>query len=136
MLIVDTGPILAAADTSDPDHATCLDLLEGDAGPLVTTAMVVAEAAYLINRQLGPQAEVALYDSIVEGTLNVEPLGTNDWERIRELVDAYADFPLGGTDAGLVAIAERLVESRIATLDHRHFGAIRPAHIEAFTLLP
>lgn len=69
MLIVDTAPIVAAADTNDPDHESCRDLLEGDDGPLVTTAMVVAEAAYLLNRQLGAVAEVALYDSILDGTM-------------------------------------------------------------------
>ena len=30
-------------------------------GPLVTTAMVIAEAAYLIDRQLGAKAEASLY---------------------------------------------------------------------------
>jgi hypothetical protein len=24
----------------------------------------------------------------------------------------------------------------VATLDHRHFGAVRPAHVNAFELLP
>ena len=136
MLIVDTGPLVAAADTSDPDHAACLALLEDDDGPLVTTTLVIAEAAYLLSRQIGPRAELALYDSILDGTLNLEPLGTVDWERIRELVDTYADFPLGGTDASSIAVAERLEVTRIATLDHRHFRAVRPRHTEAFTLIP
>ena len=46
---------------TDPDHAVCLALLEDDDGPLVTTAMVIAEAAYRLHRQLGPDAEAALY---------------------------------------------------------------------------
>jgi predicted nucleic acid-binding protein len=53
-----------------------------------------------------------------------------------ELVDAYADFPLGTTDAAVVAVAERLRVSEVATLDHRHFRVVRPRHIPAFTLLP
>lgn len=59
-----------------------------------------------------------------------------DWERVRELVDRYQDLRLGGTDASLVAIAERLGATRIATLDHRHFRVIRPQHCDAFELLP
>jgi predicted nucleic acid-binding protein len=54
VLVVDTGPLLAAAD-----RAACRALLETDDGPLVTTALVIAEAAYLIDRQLGPHAEAA-----------------------------------------------------------------------------
>ena len=75
MLIVDTGPLVATADRADKHHRTCRALLEGDDGRLVTTALVVAEAAYLIDRQLGPHAEVALYASIIDGSLRVEDLG-------------------------------------------------------------
>ena len=35
-------------------------MLESDEGPLVTTAMVIAEAAYLVDRQLGAKAEASL----------------------------------------------------------------------------
>ena len=107
MLVVDTGPLVATADRSDKDHAACRALLEGDEGPLVTTAMVIAEAAYLIERQLGAKAEASLYDSIITGELEVASLDDSHWTRIRELVTAYADLRLGGTDAALVALAER-----------------------------
>lgn len=60
MLIVDTGPLVAAADRADRHHAQFRDLLETDPEPFETTAMVVAEAAYLLDRQLGTEAEVAL----------------------------------------------------------------------------
>jgi len=39
----------------------------------------------------------------------------------------YADLKLGFIDAAIVAIAERLRERRLATLDRRHFETIRPA---------
>ena len=136
MLLVDTGPLLAAADRDDAHHVACRNLLEGDPGPLVTSALVVAEAAYLIDRQLGPAAEAALFDSIIVGDLRVEDLGRADWERVGELVRAYADMPLGGTDASLVALAERLGATRVATLDSRHFRVVRPHHVDAFELLP
>lgn len=53
-----------------------------------------------------------------------------------DLVEQYSDFPLGGTDASVIAIAERLGVRKVATLDRRHFGAIQPRHVEAFTLFP
>lgn len=136
MLIVDTGPLVAAADRSDRHHSACLELLETAPGPLVTTAMVVAEAVYLLGRELGPQAEPAFYDAIIDGTLIVEPLTQVDWQRVRTLVDVYRDLPLGGTDASLIAIAERLGATRIATLDRAHFSVVRPAHCTAFELAP
>jgi hypothetical protein len=53
-----------------------------------------------------------------------------------ELVEPYADWPLGRTDASVIAIAERLGVTTVATLNRRQFGPIKPRHIEAFTLLP
>jgi predicted nucleic acid-binding protein len=136
VLVIDTGPLVATADRADKDHAACRALLEGDTGPLVTTALVIAEAAYLIDRQLGPQAEAALYASITGGQLEVASLDREDWVRIGELVTTYADLRLGGTDASVITLAERLGTTRIATLNHRHFTVVRPRHASAFELLP
>jgi predicted nucleic acid-binding protein len=36
----------------------------------------------------------------------------------------------------VIALAERLDVSEIATLDRRHFTVVRPAHVQALTLLP
>ncbi|MDO8473499.1 MAG: VapC toxin family PIN domain ribonuclease, partial [Dehalococcoidia bacterium] len=66
----------------------------------------------------------------------VEAPAVLDWPRIAELVEEYSDFPLGGTDASVIALAERLGTDVIMTLDRRHFGAIRPAHSRAWKLLP
>ena len=41
---------------------------------------------------------------------------------------------LGTVDASVVAAAERLGITAIATLDRRHFSVVRPRHVEAFAL--
>jgi hypothetical protein len=43
---------------------------------------------------------------------------------------------LGTVDASTVTLAERLRERQVATLDRRHFGVVRPAHVQRFDLLP
>ena len=96
--------------------------------------MVIAEAAYLIDRQLGSKAEASLYTSIIEGQLEVADLTITDWQR--DLVGTYADLRLGGTDASVIALAERQGAVRIATLNRRHFSVVRPRHADAFELLP
>lgn len=90
----------------------------------------------MIDRQLGATAEAALYRSVANDELLVEHLTAADWARVAELTGKYADQHLGGVDAGLVALAERLGLTTIATLDHRHFGVVRPSHIDVLTLLP
>jgi predicted nucleic acid-binding protein len=51
--------------------------------------------------------------------------------------ESHADSALGLADASLVALAEQLGTLSIATLDERHFRAVRPrAGGKAFRLLP
>ena len=135
MLVVDTSVLLAAADNADPDHEACAQAI-ADAGPLITTPLVIAETAYLIRRQLSAAADSAFFRAVAAGELLVEPLSPADASRIADLIDQYADLGLSGTDASLIAIAERLATTRIATLDRRHFGTVRPRHATAFELVP
>jgi predicted nucleic acid-binding protein len=132
--VVDTGALVAAAVESDPQHRAVRDVLISRALEYVIPAMCVAEASYLIERDLGPAREAVFLDGLA-GSLVLAPEG-DDWRLIAQLVSGYADFPLGGTDASVVALCERLDTDLILTLDHRHFRAIKPRHCEFFRLLP
>jgi predicted nucleic acid-binding protein len=97
---------------------------------------VVAEAGYLLGRAGGAKIEAAFLRSIMQEALTVVDLKLVDYARMAELVEIYADFPLGTTDAAVVAVAERLGITEIATLDCRHFHTVRPRHTDGFDLLP
>jgi hypothetical protein len=73
---------------------------------------------------------------VADGRLVVADLVAADYRRARELVERYSDLELGFVDAAVVALAERLGERAIATLDRRRFGVIRPRHVERLELLP
>ena len=98
--------------------------------------LVVTEVAYLLASLLGVEAEVRFLGDFAAGNLISEPVTGDDWIRIAELVARYRDLPLGTVDASVVAAAERLHVTQVATLDHRHFTVVRPAHAPAFELLP
>jgi uncharacterized protein len=74
--------------------------------------------------------------SVTSGELRRQDLTDADWERATSLVEAYADLGLGLVDASIVAIAERLGATTIATLNHRDFRVVRPRHVAAFELVP
>jgi len=134
LAVVDAGPLYAAADSDDDDHAaSCAALARGDLR-LVVPALVVAEATYFVGRRLGAPAERGFLEGLAD--LDVEAPTGEDFSRMAELVAQYADFPLGGTDASVIALAERLRTPKIITLDRRHFAAITPSHTAAFELLP
>ena len=83
-----------------------------------------------------PIAEVTFLKSFGGNGFRVAELEDGDIRRMAELVESYLDLPLGIVDAAVVAIAERLALTEIATLDHRHFSVVRPRHVPAFSLLP
>ena len=133
LALVDANVLVAVADRSSEHHRACLGIVTS-IPELVIPALCVAEATYLIHRDLGARAEVEFLRGM--RAFEVVPPDGDDWERIAEIVEEYADFELGGTDASIVALAERLDTDLIATLDRRHFHAIRPRHCEFFRLLP
>jgi uncharacterized protein len=134
LAIVDSGPLYAVTDTDDEDHADSLAALERGDLQLVIPALVVAEVTYMIGARLGAAAEARFLSGLAQ--LEVEAPALEDWPRIAELVDRYSDLPLGGTDASVVALAERLGSEIVITLDRRHFATVQPRHCAAFELLP
>lgn len=135
-LIVDTGPLYAAAATRDDNHRRCVDLLARAPQPLLVPGLVVTEVSYMLQDRIGPHAELAFGRSIATGEVVVEPVLDSEWDRIAELMEQYLDLPLGIVDASIVALAERHRVTEIATLDRRHFTVVSPRHAPGFTLLP
>jgi hypothetical protein len=132
--VVDTGPLVAVANRADPDHQICLEALQSSEYGLAIPALCIAEATYLIGKKKGPTVESMFLRGLE--AFDVQAPVSEDWPRIAEIVEEYADFPLGGTDASVIALAERYNSEIIITLDRRHFGAVRPRHRERFRLLP
>jgi len=135
-VIVDSGPLFAALDRNDRDHQRSRALLDGAEEPLIIPAPVLVEVDYWIRERLYPGLFVLLLDEIDRGVFTVEPLTGPDYHRIRALCHQYSDADLGLVDASVLAIAERLNVTQVATLDHRHFRMMRPRHVDALTLLP
>ena len=136
MLLVDTNVWLAAADRSSRQHKACAEVLRRHAGELASTVPVIAETAWLLLDRSGARAQVRFLPMIASNRVTVVDLVAQDWLRIVELVEIYADLRLDVVDASTIAAAERLGQATIATLDQRDFRTVRPAHIEAFRLVP
>lgn len=135
-LILDTGPLYASLDRRDADHAACRRLIETAEEPLIIPAPVLVEVDYWIHARLHPGVLVALLDDITLGAYQVENLELQDYRRIRELCNRYADADIGFVDAAVLAVTERLNEPKLVTLDRRHFSMLRPRHVEVLRLLP
>lgn len=119
-LLFDTGPLLALADDSDRWHEQCRELIDATVGLLLVPVPVLVEVCYLLQKRLGPRSEAAFLESVRTGQLELVPFTSADLDRATELVRQYADFLLGFVDAVVIATAERLGLTEVATIDRRH----------------
>ena len=136
MILVDTGPLVAAANLADVHHGAAVAALAAARPPRLVPGVVIAEVSYLLAREASTAVEAHFLRSFATGFLTTVDLTAVDLERCAELVERYADSPLGATDACLVALAERLGIVEVATLDRRHFSIVRPRHVDALALVP
>jgi len=127
--LLDVSFLVAAADVSDMNHDAARSWLRRVDDPLLVGAMSLAEADLVLQQAMGQQATLALLDSIGRGQLRVVSPTTDDLARAGELLQERAEHRPRLTDAVLVATAERLGVSRIATFDRRPIAVLRgPAH--------
>ena len=136
MILVDSGVLIAALISTDPAHQRVRLFLRGNREPLGLPSVTIAEIAHIIGKAGNIQAEARFLRLVASGTYPLlDPLPP-DYLRAADLVEQYADFPLGAVDALIVAMAERFKVTTILTLDQRHFGAVKPLHCERFVVAP
>jgi uncharacterized protein len=108
--------------------------MESATGPLLVPTTVIVEVCWLLEER--PEVESAFLDAVAADEFEHVTITAGDIARMAELVRTYADLPLGAVDASVIAVAERLKLSDVATLDRRHFTVVRPNHTTALSLLP
>ncbi|MEU8204740.1 PIN domain-containing protein [Streptosporangium sp. NPDC049046] len=134
--LLDTGVLYAAIDRSDAHHEVAARLLSTLPDRLLLPVTVLTETSWHVEKNLGAKSEAAFLASVARGELELVDLTVEDIARTAQLVETYDDLRLGLVDASVIALAERLEISKVATIDRRHFTAVRPRHVTALTLLP
>ena len=135
-LVLDTGPVLAALDRDDARHEVCSRLFSEAREPLVIVAPTLVEIDSWIRKRLEPDVWRIFIEDVNAGAYLVAELGASERQRAAELERQYQDLDPGFVDAAVIAVCESLGETKVATLDRRHFGVVRPAHCERLSMLP
>jgi hypothetical protein len=135
-LVLDTGPILALLDAGDPAHAPSVAMVDETREDLVVPTCVLVEVDYWTQKLLGHEIWDVFVEDVMAGAYRVEPLTLEDLKRASELERTYRHLDLGLVDASVIALCERLGETKVATLDHRDFSVVRPRHCASLRLLP
>jgi uncharacterized protein len=131
-LLCDTGALLDYLARGSPDHPAFRRAID-QATTRYVPGLVLAELDYFLRRQRDAMA--AFVDDLRRGAFTYVP--PSPWHISRAMVidRQYADLELGLVDASIVALAEEVGVTRLATRDIRHFSAVRLAGGQAFDLV-
>jgi uncharacterized protein len=138
-LVVDTSAILASLDEAYAEHEAVATALASAAGPLVVSAMVVAEADYMLYTRLGAAAARQFAADVAAEAYELPEWTSAEHAAALDVINRNSDDSdyIGIADAANVVLADRYRTTRLLTLDQRHFRRLRPLWgADYFTLLP
>ena len=119
--LLDAGPLIGLLDADDRWHSWSREALGLLNEPLVSTESVIAEACHHLRKFR--LALDAIATAIDEGRIVLEPVLSDQAERIRDLLAKYPEMDLG--DATLVALSEVYPRAKLVTVDVRDFTIYR-----------
>ena len=133
-LLLDTGALVSLLDRSQTHHLKCRRAFADWTGPLVSTEAVLTEATHLLAGV--PGGRTACVDFFLSGGALLVPSTVTSLQRVRRVLDKYADLPMDFADATLVHVAARESLSLILTVDHDDFETYRIGGRKKFSILP
>ncbi len=131
-ILIDSGPLIALFDRNDKYHLASIKFIKDNNSQLVTTLASVTETLHLLD--FNRNAQIDFLGWVNAGAVTLEPISSDDLQRIKELTIKYSDLPMDFADACLVLLGEKLNISTIATID-RDFDVYRLKGKKPFTTL-
>jgi predicted nucleic acid-binding protein len=122
--LLDTGPLVAYLDASEPGHIEVVSRLEAFNGQMATTNAVITEAMHFVSASAkGPRL---LAEFVAMSRTRIYDLcRPAELAEAAALMAKYADTPMDFADATLVLLAEALGVRDVLTLDRRGFSTYR-----------
>jgi predicted nucleic acid-binding protein len=137
-ILLDMSVLVAGFVPKDSYHQEAIRLLrspEKNKEEQIIPAPILNELFYFASKELGYRYAVGAFVN-VQKVFKIEALTTADMHRMQEIMLRYADSKLDFADTAIMAQAERLNVTRVATFDRRDFPIFRPTHCESLELLP
>ena len=135
-LVLDTSALLAGLDREDPAHGPCGALLEASSERLVVPTPVLTELDHLLGKRGKTDLWMAFAADVGAGAYLLHPTGTDVVAAAADLQARYRDLGIGFVDAAVFLTCVELGEDKVATLDHRHFSALRTEDGRALRIVP
>ena len=134
--IADSNLVYALYNAKDIHHQDGMDFLSHNTEVMLVPDVVLPEVSFLVARDIGHNGMRTFLEYFMQLDVQLEAVGMDDLAIVRNIVTAYPDARFDLVDCCIMAIAERLDITRIATFDRRDFTMFKPRHCEFLELLP
>lgn len=124
-IVVDAGPVVAAADRRDVAHDLARAIMLKDDPELLIPDAVVAEVDHLLRKRVSAASARAFLEDVRSDAYRRIPFGRDLFARAIEYDSRHVDLQLGFADASVMALAEA-ERAMILTFDFADFRATRP----------
>jgi uncharacterized protein len=135
-LVLDTGVLLAVQTREDPEQARCASLLQGTHEPFVVPVPVLTELNHLLGKRRKQDLWLTFAEDVAASSYALHQLEPGDVAAAARLQDRYRDLQIGFVDAAVFLTCVELGERKVATLDRRHFSALRTEDGDALQIVP
>jgi predicted nucleic acid-binding protein len=119
-ILIDSGILLSYYQQQEPLHQAVVAFFVQNAAQLITSPICIAEVLWLLGNPGDPRvlsAQNHLLGAVSRGAIEAINLLPEDYARIAELNQRYADLPGDFAELTLVTISERLDVAEILSLD-------------------
>lgn len=135
-ILTDSSFIYALYNANDSRHQQAMDFATQYTGSTVIPDVVLPEVSYLFRRDLGYAGVQQFLAHFSRVRSQLAPLLTADLARVHEIAVTYTSAEFDIVDCCIMALAERLQITEIATFDRRDFSIFRPRHCDYLVLVP
>lgn len=135
-IITDSSFIYALYNTGDSLHERAMNFASHYTGGTLVPVVILPEVSYLFKRDLGYVGFQRFLEHFKHINARLEPVISQDMMRIHEISIEYASAEFDFVDCCIMAAAERLNITQVATFDRRDFSIFRPNHCDYLELLP
>ncbi|MFN6337459.1 MAG: type II toxin-antitoxin system VapC family toxin [Cyanobacteriota bacterium] len=119
-ILVDSGILLSYYQRNEPLHHAVVAFFDQTSAQLISSPICIAEVLWLLGDPGDPRVLMAqnhLLGAVSRGGLEAINLLPEDYARVAELNERYAELPGDFADLTLVALSERLDVEEILSLD-------------------
>lgn len=125
MIVADTGAVVALVDRKDRHHRALRTLFEAAPDEWLLPWAILPEVDYLLANHVGTHAQDAFLADLADGSFAVAWGRDEDLVAAERLARQHRALGIGLVDAVVMTVAAKHRATAIATLDLRHFGAVK-----------